>query len=143
MKTFRLFYLYVFLFDAVVSIIATLNSRFELYSGFISLAVGAMSLGVFIMAKVDIIRPSLIFKRVAGFYLAMITFAILTGIALVSKLGPEMEIEGSEIAFLSEQFAWFLPVHWIWMIAWVALGIWSIKEFQRYESSEKPDEIEI
>ncbi|GEM_PF-7085300 len=140
MNTFRLVYLYAFLFDAVMSVVATVAHELnvEIYSQCISLTVAGMSLGVLILSKIGYLRPERVFFTMSLFYFFMLLQSMIVGAALVEKVGADVEVEGSILTFMAEQLPWFTLVHWITLLIWLSVAIWALLEFNRYVGLEKP-----
>jgi len=137
MKTFGWIYIIAYCVDALVGLVASFVPQMETLSNIISSPVSLLSIVVLILACIGKLTPRKIFLAMSGLYMFMIGFGIVLGVLLVAKLGPSIASQEMTLAFFREQFTWYGPVHWAFMVVWLLMAAYGV---QAYRTAKWPTE---
>ena len=140
MRIFGWIYIIIFSISAVLGLVAALVPGIQIISSIIGLPVIILSIVVFILACMGKLKPRKIFLFLSGYYFLTLIYAMVVGVLMVIKLGPETVVSGGATPdILRETFTWFGPVNWILIIACLLLSTYGILGyFKRQETTEQP-----
>ncbi len=120
-------YLISVILDGLLSVAATLFSPLEPVSSLLSSLLLLASIAVLVFALLDRLLPKGVFIAVSATYIAVASFGLVVGVALVAKLGPEgienVSSEQMDLAFIAETLPWYMPVHWALIVTVLLSGV--------------------
>lgn len=129
LRAFCWAFLISFLIDAILALTSTLDPSVEKISNSFSYMVAILSSAIFILTLRGRIKPKSLFLILSTFYLMLVFFGICLGIALLTKIEINNNLQAVSYELIAEQFAWYPTLHWIIIVSSLSLGVYGIYSY--------------
>ncbi len=123
----QLVFVWLYIVDAVVSILSFLAPAFADFSALITGLLFILSIVILVMSISGKCQPKSVFLTLSAYYLGMTAAYMAVMFSLVEDASVMADTEVM-IAFF-ESFSWWVPTMWTTTVIQLALGIYGAKKY--------------
>jgi hypothetical protein len=125
-------YIVAFCFDALLGLVASLHPPLEMASNLVSVVMIPFGILILIFISMDSLRPRKVFVPMLAFYVLSLLLGVCLGVLVLLRYGASATNLDTSIAFYGEEFAWYWPVHWFFMLLWLAISAYAVVAYARF-----------
>lgn len=130
-------YIVCYCIDALMSLVASLVPTVELASNLFSMVMVFFWVLILIFVCMDSLRPRKVFAVMLSFNMASLLFGVFLGVMLFTVHGMAVGNMDITIQTYGDTFAWYWPVHWVFMTLWIAVCGYAVVGYSKFMANLK------